>query len=69
MKVKIGNTIHDGEKEPIMLILSKGERKQIAHMAPEATKYCIYPDIEKWTKNDEEAIKKWMEIPLKDGKK
>lgn len=60
MKVKVGNHIYDGEKEPVMVILSKGERKQIANMAPDATKYCVYPDIEEWTRNDYEKIKAWM---------
>lgn len=65
MKVKIGNIIHDSNKEPIMIILSKGEREQIANMAPEATKYCSYPDTNKWIKNNYEAIKKWMKTPFK----
>jgi len=44
MKVKIGNTIYDSEREPIMIILSQEEKKHIANMTPEATKYCSFPD-------------------------
>jgi len=27
MKVKVGNKIYDGNKEPVMVILSKGEKE------------------------------------------
>ena len=60
MKVKIGNKIYDGRKEPVMVILSKGEKEQIANLAPDATKYCVYPSIAEWTKNDYKKIKEWM---------
>lgn len=60
MKVKVGNFVYDGENEPVMIIVSKGERQQIADMAPELTKYCVYPDEEKWTRDDYKAIKSWM---------
>ena len=60
MKVKVGNRIYDGENEPVMVILSKGDRKNIADMLPDATKYCSYPAIEYWTKDDYKAIKAWM---------
>jgi len=60
MKVKVGNKVYDGKKEPVMVILSEGEKKQIADMHPDATKYCVYPDTEKWTKNNYANIKAWM---------
>ena len=60
MKVKIGNIIYDSEREPIMIILSKGEKEQIANMHPDATKYCVYPATEEWIKDDYKAIKEWM---------
>jgi len=44
MKVKVGNKIYDAEKEPIMIILSDVDKKNIANMNPECTKYCVYPD-------------------------
>ena len=61
MKVKVGNRIYDGENEPVMVILSKGDRENIANMLPEATKYCIYPSTEYWTRDDYKAIKVWMD--------
>jgi len=60
MKVKVGNKIYDGEKEPVMVILSKGEKEQIANMAPDATKYCVYPSKKELIKDNYKAIKKWM---------
>ena len=45
MKVKVGDKIYDGKNQPVMVILSKGEKQQIADMLLEATKYCIYPSI------------------------
>lgn len=62
MKVKIGDKIYDGEKEPVMVILSQDEREQIANMRPETTKYCIYPSDEYWIENDFERIKSWMNL-------
>lgn len=60
MKVKIGNVIHDAEKEPIMVILNKEEKQQIADMDPNATKYCQYPDTDEWQANGYQKIKEWM---------
>jgi len=60
MKVKVGDRIYDGENEPIMVILSKGDRENIANMLPDATKYCSYPATEYWTKDDYKTIKVWM---------
>lgn len=60
MKVKVRNKIYDGSKEPVMVILSKGEREQIRNMPPDNTKYCVYPGIKKWTGNNYRKIKKWM---------
>ena len=61
MKVKVGDKIYDGEIEPVMVILSKGEKKQIADMLPDCTKYCMYPDSKYWTENDYKRIHEWME--------
>ena len=60
MKVKIGNKIHDSNIEPVMLILSKGEREQIANMHPAATKYCSYPNTDEFIKDKHKKIKEWM---------
>ena len=60
MKVKVGDTIYDAEDVPIMVILTEGDKKLIADMPEEATKYCSYPDDEHWLANDYENIKNWM---------
>ena len=60
MKVKIRNTIYDGEKEPIMIVLSQAEKEQISNMSPGATKYCVYPDDDEWIKSNFKKIKEWM---------
>ena len=44
MKVKIGETIYDSETEPVMVILSDFDKKNISHMAVDATKYASFPD-------------------------
>jgi hypothetical protein len=44
MKVKIGDTVYDSEKEPIMIIISNDDKKSIENMLPEATKYCSFPN-------------------------
>lgn len=43
MKVKIGNQIHDGDNEPVMVILSAADRENILAMAPGATRYAQGP--------------------------
>jgi len=59
MKVKVGDKIFDGDNEPLMVILSEDEKKQIANMGT-SKKYCAYPSAKHWVKNDFENIKKWM---------
>jgi len=44
MRVKVGEKIYDGNKEPVMVILSKEDKDNIAGMPPELTKYAAYPD-------------------------
>ena len=58
MKVKIKGDglcghdyVIDTEETPVMLILSQGEKELIANMAPNATKFLVYPD----TMSDDEA--------------
>lgn len=55
MKVKVGNTIYDGDKEPVMIILDPVDKVNIHNMLPEATKYVCFPN----TMSDEEA-REWM---------
>ena len=57
MKVKIGNTTYDSNKQPIMIVLADQDKKNIANMLPECTKYCVHPG--EWS---EEQIKKFMEV-------
>ena len=57
MKIKVNDTTYDGETQPIMVILDEQDKKNIANMLPECTKYCIYPDNMK-----SEDVLKWMEI-------
>jgi len=54
MKVKIGNSIHDANNEPIMLLFNNNDElkliiNQLEGMLPygeegSARKYCIFPD-------------------------
>ena len=57
MKVKVGDKIFDGRDEPIMVILTEQDRKNIATMKPDMTRYAVFP-TEKMT--SEEMIE-WME--------
>lgn len=61
MKVKVRDKVYDGSKEPVMVILDPGEKQQISNMAPEATRYCVYPGDDEWLKDDYKLIKEWME--------
>ena len=62
MRVKIGEKIYDASEEPIMLVLSQEEKKQISEMENEAMVYCQYPDTEEWKENDNAKIKEWLKI-------
>lgn len=60
MKIKIGNVIHDGKKEPVMIILDEIDKENIKNYMKHGEKtYCEYPDnyskefIDKWSKYDE----------------
>jgi hypothetical protein len=43
MKVKVGNKVYDCEEEPVMVILTDQDKKNIASMRSECTKYCMFP--------------------------
>ena len=60
MKVFINDKVYDSEEQPILLLLSEADKKNIANMG-DRTKYCSYPDFPKWTDKNYEPIKKWME--------
>jgi hypothetical protein len=56
MKVKIGDTIYDSKKEPIMVILEDYNKEHIANMHKDSRKYCEFPD-----EISETDIRKFME--------
>jgi hypothetical protein len=60
MKVKVGDKVYDGDDEPVMVILSEQDKLNIANMAADATKYCMYPATAEWRLNNYEKIKEWM---------
>jgi hypothetical protein len=51
MKVKIGDKIYSSNDQPIMIILTEYNKKDIRNMNEDAYKYCEYPD----TMSEEEA--------------
>lgn len=57
MKVKIGNTIYDSRKEPIMLVLSDQDKENISNMDLNAHKFCSFPNS--W---DEKEIENFMKL-------
>ena len=62
MKVKVGTRTYDAEIEPVMLILTDQDKALIRAMAPEAHRYCAYPEgmepgaIRRWMNDDAEAV-------------
>lgn len=63
MKIKIGNIIYDAEEEPIMIILSKADKKNIAEMPANYQRYISYPegkpkrpDMDEWTEVPESEL-------------
>jgi len=57
MKVKVGDTIYDPEDVFIMVILNEGDKFNISHMEPEATKYASF-NPEKYTTLEVEELMK-----------
>lgn len=55
MKVKIGNTYFDSDDQPIMVVLSDIDKRNITQMAPDSTKYCCYGKG-----HDMDEIESWM---------
>ena len=43
LKVKIGNKVYDSAHEPIMLILTDADKRNISNMIEEAHKYLVWP--------------------------
>lgn len=64
MKVKVGNTIYDSNEQPIMVILTDADKRNITNMSPEATKYCEFPDS-----MDIVTVRAWMkDMPIPEEK-
>lgn len=61
MKVKVGNTVYDSNDQPVMVILSDMDKKNISRMYDECSKYCGYPEgfpveyIEEFMKTDDSS--------------
>jgi len=60
MKVKVGSTIYDSEKQFIMAILSDADKKNIKNMNIERRKYCSYPKGSNW-----HEVKAWVDAKCK----
>ncbi len=56
MKVKVGDKIFDGNKEPVMIIISNEDKRNIKKMNKSCNKYCSFPDG-----YDLDEINDWME--------
>ena len=56
MKIKVGNKTYDGAEEPVMVILSDVDKKNIAAMDPNCSRFCVAPDTV-----DVDELKRWME--------
>jgi hypothetical protein len=62
MKIKVGNKTYSSDEQPLVVILEDNEKEMISNMNENQSTYCVYPDTEEWTKNDNKKIKKWMGI-------
>lgn len=62
MRVKIGDTWHDGNEQPVMVELSDADKKNIVNMLPECTKYCQWPG----GTMTEEQVYDFMEVPAEE---
>ena len=56
MIVKIGDNVVDSKDQPVMVILSDEDKRNIANMDPGANKYISYPDD-----LDPDEVQKWIE--------
>ena len=61
MKIKIGDTIYDSAKTPILLLLNSEEIKHMQNMPDNNHKYCSFPDDSK-----DEDIEEFMNVDASD---
>lgn len=58
MQVKIGDQVFDSKDQPIMVVLSEADKRNIENMLPEATKYASFPE----NFGTPEEMRSWMKI-------
>ena len=57
MFLVVGDKVYSPNAQPIMVVLSQEDKKNIANMAPEACCYCSYMD----EKHSAEEVQEWMD--------
>lgn len=61
MKVKVGDVVYESTKDqPIMVILTDQDKKNITAMHPEATRYAIFSDESGGKYPDKKSQFAWM---------
>ena len=65
MKVKVGDTIYDGNVVPVMVVLTAQDKVNIGCMSPQAQMYASAPDGHFKTEDDMLAWMKEEEPKLK----
>ncbi len=56
MRVKVGDKIYSGKEQPVMVILSETDKRNISLMPVGANRYCEYPDD-----SDLNEVEWWMD--------
>jgi hypothetical protein len=57
MLVKVGDKVYSSQDQPIMVVLAEQDKRNIANMLPDATRYAEFSDALGWT--DEQKFQ-WM---------
>jgi hypothetical protein len=63
MLVKIGLLVFDADVQPIMLLLTETEKRQIAEMPPGHGMYCQFP-----AGIPGDQVREWMDQPVLPGR-
>ncbi len=61
MKVKVGDKVYTSGDQPIMVILTEQDKRNIASMLPDATRYAEFSSELDWTV---EQKRQWMDEGL-----
>ena len=64
MRIKIGDKIYTSTEQPIMVILTESDKRNIRNMHPDATRYAEFSDGLDWTQEQKEE---WMDDIPPDG--